>query len=310
MDAVVAHSEAAMEKGSSSFRAATRLFGEELREDVWQLYAWCRRCDDEIDGQDHGGVSAEMSAAERRERLEWIRRRTHAAMAGEPVKDPAFVAFQRVAAKHRLDEAWPQELLDGFALDVDEAKYATVEDLLAYCWGVAGVVGVMMAQIMGVRDAEVLKRAQDLGLAFQLTNICRDVREDALNGRVYLPAERLSAAGVPATAEALRNPFNHDQIFRVVAEQLALAERYYASARVGLRDLPFRGALAVAAARDVYRAIGRRILSRGPDALASRMSVPKPLMALLVARGVLVALWSRADRLFPRPARPALWSKL
>ncbi|WP_374471129.1 phytoene/squalene synthase family protein [Phenylobacterium sp.] len=310
MDAVVAHSEAAMEKGSTSFRAAARLFGHELREDVWQLYAWCRRCDDEIDGQDHGGASIPLTDAARRERLEMLRRETRAALAGEPVTDPAFVAFQRVALKHRMPEQWPLELLDGFAMDVDGATYETTEETLRYCWGVAGVVGVMMALIMGVRDDAVLKRAQDLGLAFQLSNICRDVREDAENGRVYLPAQALRAAGVAATPEALRNPFNHDQVFTVVEEMLDLAEAYYRSARVGIRDLPFRGALAVAAARDVYREIGRRIRRKGPDALASRMSVPKPVMAALVARGALVAVWSRVERLFQAPPRRPLWSRL
>jgi phytoene synthase len=310
MDAIVAHSEASMEKGSSSFRAAARLFGQELREDVWQLYAWCRHCDDQIDGQDHGGASEALTPEVRRERLAILRRETRAALAGEAVTDPAFVAFQRVALKHDLPEQWPLELLDGFAMDVDGVTYETGEETLAYCWGVAGVVGVMMATIMGARDPAVLERAQDLGLAFQLTNICRDVREDAENGRVYLPAAALRAAGVAPTAEALGDPESHAQAYEVVRAQLALAESYYSSARVGIRDLPFRGALAVAAARDVYREIGRRILRAGPQALGSRMSVPKPVLALLVGRGALVAIWSRAERLLPRPARPAVWSRL
>lgn len=299
-----------MDKGSTSFRTAARLFDAELREDVWQLYAWCRRCDDAIDGQDHGGASALLSVATRRERLRMLRAETRAALAGETVVDPAFIAFQRVALKHQLPEQWPLELLDGFAMDVEGATYETAEETLAYCWGVAGVVGVMVALIMGVRDRHVLRRAQDLGLAFQLSNICRDVREDAENGRVYLPAESLRTAGVAATPEALLNPLNQDKVFGVVREQLALAEAYYRSARVGLRDLPLRGALAVAAARDVYREIGRRILRQGHSALASRMRVPSCVLALLIVRGALVAVWSRVERLAPRPKRPDLWSRL
>jgi len=310
MDAVVAHSEAAISKGSSSFQAAARLFGRELREDVWQLYAWCRHCDDQIDGQDHGGASAPLTAAIQRQRLDTLRRLTRAALRNERVDDPAFMAFQRVALKHQIPEQWPMELLDGFALDVDATRYEAEDETLLYCWGVAGVVGVMMAAIMGVRDQAVLKRAQDLGLAFQLTNICRDVREDAENGRVYLPGEALREAGVAPEPEALADPESRTAVFEVVRQELKLAERYYRSARVGLRALPFRGALAVSAARCVYREIGRRILRKGPEALATRMSVPKPVMVWLLVRGGLIAVWSRAESLLPAPRRPALWSRL
>ena len=310
MDAVVAHSEAAISKGSSSFEAASRLFGKELREDVWQLYAWCRHCDDEIDGQDGGGVSQPLTAAERGWRLERLRRMTRAALAGESMDDPAFAAFARVARKHQIPEQWPLELLEGFAQDVETHSFADQQETLAYCWGVAGAVGVMMALIMGPKDLPVLRRAQDLGLAFQLTNICRDVVEDAQNGRVYLPADRLRAEGIPATPAAMLDPANHAAVFRVVLSQLELAESYYRSARVGLRDLPFRGAVAVAAARDVYREIGRRIRRGGPEALATRMRVPKAVMILRLLRGVAVAGFSRVERLFVRPLRPQLWSRL
>ncbi|WP_240609508.1 phytoene/squalene synthase family protein [Phenylobacterium deserti] len=300
-----------MTKGSTSFRLASRLFGRKLREDVWQFYAWCRHCDDEIDGQDHGGRSALMDDQTRRERLDHLRRTTRAAMAGEAVTDPAFVAFQRVALRHHMPEQWPLELLDGFAMDVDGRRYETTSETLEYCWGVAGVVGVMMAVIMGAKqDPEVLRRAQDLGLAFQLTNICRDVSEDAENGRIYLPAESLRAAGVPPNTAILLDPQLRANVFKVVESHLQLAEAYYRSSREGLRALPFRGALAVSAAREVYREIGRRILRRGPEALGARMSVPKAAMGWLVARGALVALWSRLERLWPAPPRPALWSRL
>ena len=310
MDAVVSHSQASITQGSTSFRAASRLFGRQLREDVWQFYAWCRRCDDEIDGQDHGGASAPLTPEERRRRLERLQALTHRAMAGEPVDDPAFIALQRVSRRHQLPQRWADELLAGFAMDVDGRRFEAPEDTLAYCWGVAGVVGVMMAAIMGARDPEVLKRAQDLGLAFQLTNICRDVREDAENGRIYLPQAELRKVGLAPDVRVLLDPANRAAVFKVVEQELELAERYYASARRGLRALPFRGALAVSAARGVYREIGRRILRAGPEALATRASVPKPVMAWLLVRGAMVAAWSRVERLTPPSPRPALWSRL
>lgn len=310
MDAVVANSRASIEKGSTSFSVATRLFGRRLREDVWQLYAWCRYCDDQIDGQDHGGLATPMEPSERAARLARLRALTEAAMSGQPVVEPAFLALQRVAERHGLDRRWPQELLDGFAQDVAQTRYATQHDTLTYCWGVAGVVGVMMATIMGAKDAAVLRRAQDLGLAFQLTNICRDVREDALNDRVYLPAEALAAVGVAPQAEAMLAPQHQAAIFKAVEAQLTLAEAYYDSARIGLRALPFRGALAVAVARRIYRDIGRSILAKGPRALAARTRVGKPRAAWLLVLGGADAVVSRLERQARPPARPALWSRL
>lgn len=309
MDQVTAHSEAAISKGSSSFRLASQLFGRSLREDVWQLYAWCRHCDDEIDGQDHGHGSEVLSNAQRTERLERLRSETKAALAGQEVQEPAFKAFQRVALDHRLAEVWPLELLDGFAMDVDHSTYPTTESTLRYCWGVAGVVGVMMASIMGVSDPPVLRRAQDLGLACQLTNICRDIAEDAANDRVYVPADLLARAGLGSTPADLKAAVGSDALFAVASELLGLAERYYASSRAGLRFLPFRAAIAIAAARGIYREIGRRILRKGPSATRERMSVPKPVMLWLVARGVLLAIWSRLE-VHRLPQRPALWSRV
>lgn len=311
MDALVAHSRQSIEKGSRSFRLASRLFPPRLRDDVWLLYAWCRHCDDEIDGQDHGFAGPRvLDAEERRRRLDRLRRLTLDALAGAPADDPAFAAFSRVAQVHRIGPDWPLELLDGFAMDVEHAQYPGIEDTLLYCWGVAGTVGVMMAQIMGAQAPQTLQRAQDLGLAFQLTNIVRDIVEDAATGRVYLPQSWLADAGVSASPDAVAAEANRTAVYRVAVRALDLAEAYYGSARVGLRDLPFRSALAIATARGVYRAIGRKVRRRGPAGLASRAQVAKPLLIWLLAQSVSLALFSRLERLGPAPPRAALWSRL
>jgi 15-cis-phytoene synthase len=309
-DAVVARSHIAIARGSRSFHAASQLFEPRIREDVWLLYAWCRHCDDQIDGQDHGGDLAPLCAAERRTRLAQLRRLTQATLDGEPVDEPAFVALQQVARRHRIEPRWPADLLQGLEMDADERRYQHVEDTLGYCWAVAGVVGVMMAQVMGVRDPTVLRRAQDLGLAFQLTNICRDVLEDARGGRVYLPADLLRRHGVEPTPSAVADPRHARGVFAATQELLARAESFYASSRVGLRDLPLRSAMAVAAARGIYREIGRRIRRQGPAALAARVTVPTPTVAWLLLRGAAAAAWSRVERRSPPPARPVLWTRI
>ena len=310
-DAVLAASKASIVKGSKSFRSASRLFDAEVREDAWLLYAWCRRCDDEIDGQDHGFGHENLSPDEQQRRLARLYDQTRRALAGEAMDDQTFAAFQRVALRHRLPERWPLDLLDGFAMDVEHREYRTIDDVLTYCWHVAGVVGVMMARVMHVTDTAVLRRAQDLGLAFQLTNISRDVIEDAGDGRVYLPADWLVEAGLDPTAAAVADPANRAAVHAVTQRLLAVAEPYYDSARDGLRGLPFRSSMAIAAARGVYREIGRKVVRRGPDAWDKRVSVGKAMKLWLFGRGALIAVWTQMlDRGHPAPTRPDLWTRV
>ena len=310
-DAVLAASKASITRGSKSFRSASRLFDPAVREDAWLLYAWCRACDDEIDGQDHGFGHEVLTAAEQRRRLARLYDMTRRAMTGEPMPDPTFAAFQRVALRHRLPERWALDMIDGFAMDVEHRDYRTLDDVMVYCWHVAGVVGVMMARVMGVTDPETLRRAQDLGLAFQLTNISRDVIEDAQGGRVYLPADWLVEAGLVPTAEAVADPANRAVVHRVTRRLLEVAEPYYDSARDGLRRLPFRSAMAIAAARGVYREIGRKVRRGGPGAWKRRVSVGRLMKLWLFGRGALIAVWTQAlDRGKPLPVRPALWTRV
>jgi len=310
-DAVLAASKASITKGSKSFRSASRLFDPAVREDAWLLYAWCRACDDEIDGQDHGFGHEVLTADEQRRRLARLYDMTRRAMTGEPMPDPTFAAFQRVAVRHRLPERWALDMIDGFAMDVEHRDYRTIDDVMAYCWHVAGVVGVMMARVMGVTNPEVLRRAQDLGLAFQLTNISRDVIEDAQGGRVYLPADWLVEAGLAPTAEAVADPANRAAVHRVTERLLAVAEPYYDSARDGLRGLPFRSAMAIAAARGVYREIGRKVRRLGPGVWKRRVSVGRLMKLWLFGRGALIAVWIQTlHRGRAAPPRAALWTRV
>jgi phytoene synthase len=296
-----------IQKGSSSFAAAAALFSAETRADAEMLYAWCRYCDDVIDGQElgHGMVAPGPDAGQAR--LQALYAQTRAALAGEPTADPNFAAFQRVALRRHIPEAYAIQLIDGFAMDVAERRYETLEDTLDYCWHVAGVVGVMMALVMGVApdDLPTLRRAQDLGLAFQLTNIARDVIEDAGNGRVYLPAQWLAEAGVPG--DAVGAPEHRAAVFAVTQRLLAVAEPYYASAVSGLAALPWRSAWAIAAARGVYRQIGVEVLKRGTHAWDERVSTSTATKAWLALQGGVMAVASRGRA---SPERPALWSKI
>jgi phytoene synthase len=280
-DAVVANSEVAIAQGSKSFAAAARLFDRQTRDDAVMLYAWCRHCDDVIDGQTLGHAQDAAFRDGQQERLNLLRTQTAAALAGERTDDPIFEALRRVVHQHQIPHRHPQELLAGFEMDVADRRYATIGDTLDYCYHVAGVVGVMMAMIMGARDPKVLDRASDLGLAFQLTNIARDVVDDARVGRVYVPSEILLRHGVREVKPD--DPAQRPALHAAALELLDLAEAYYASAYAGMAALPPRSAWAIAAARRVYRAIGSKLRRNGPQAWDERVSTSKGQKLALLA---------------------------
>jgi phytoene synthase len=306
-DTILNASRDSIQRGSTSFAAAARLFDPRIREDAYMLYAWCRHCDDEIDGQvmGHGAVGLDPVLAGRK--LAELEDKTRSALAGEPTDDTAFAAFQRVAQRHGITAQHPLDLLQGFRMDVEGRTYRTLQDTLLYAYHVAGVVGVMMAQVMGVRDIATLRRASDLGLALQLTNIARDVIEDAKGGRVYLPADWLGA--VAENPKAVSDPANRTVVFAATERLLAEAEPYYASARWGLKALGFRSAWAVAAAHGVYRQIGLRVQAMGPAGMERRASTGAVTKLALVLRGGLIAARAASlDNWGPEPDRQALWA--
>ncbi len=280
-DAVITNSEQAIAQGSQSFATAARLFDRRTRDDAVMLYAWCRYCDDVIDGQTLGHDQTENFRDGQQQRLALLRQHTAAALGGGQTNKPVFEALRRVVDRHQIPVRHPEELLRGFEMDVVERSYATIEDMLDYCYHVAGVVGVMMAMIMGARDPHVLDRACDLGIAFQLTNIARDVVEDARAGRCYLPAEILARHGLNKIDPD--DSTQRTRLHAVAVELLDLAEAYYLSANQGLASLPPRSAWAIATARRVYRAIGTKLRTAGPNAWDKRVSTTKAEKAVLLS---------------------------
>lgn len=299
------HAVETMEVGSKSFATASKLFDAKTRRSVLMLYSWCRHCDDVIDDQVLGFSNDTPSLQSAEQRLAQLEMKTRQAYAGSQMHEPAFAAFQEVAMAHDILPAYAFDHLAGFAMDVQETRYQTLDDTLRYCYHVAGVVGLMMAQIMGVRDNATLDRACDLGLAFQLTNIARDIVEDAEAGRCYLPAEWLAEEGL--TRETLAAPQNRQALSRVARRLVETAEPYYHSASAGLPGLTLRSAWAIATAKQVYRKIGMKVIQAGSQAWDKRQSTstPEKLAMLVAASGQ--AVTSRMARHSPRPAY--LWQR-
>jgi 15-cis-phytoene synthase len=184
-------------------------------------------------------------------------------------------------------------VIAGFQLDAEDWRPRSEADMLRYCYHVAGAVGVMMAVVMGVdpKDQETLDRANDLGLAFQLSNIARDIVEDDAAGRCYLPEIWLVEQDIEPGQHT--KPHHRKELAAMAARLVALVEKHEAAARVGAAKLPFRSRWAVLSAARIYGAIGRKVRKRGPDAWASRTYVPRSEKALYGVRAFLSAVLNR-----------------
>lgn len=285
--ALVAAARESIAKGSKSFALASRLFDQATRERAWLLYSWCRACDDLADGQDHGGVMSAVS--DPHVRLAHIRDMTERALRGETTGDPAFDALGLVVAECKIPHAWPRDLVQGFAMDADGFSPRTTQDMLTYCYHVAGVVGLMMAVVMGVdpEDKETLGHANDLGLAFQLANIVRDIGEDASAGRCYIPATWLGKADI-GPGEHMK-PHYRKALAEIGAKFAEMAQDYEASARIGARKLPFRSRWAVLSAAGIYGDIAREVARRGEHAWDSRVFTTKAAKLNWVMRAAVQA---------------------
>ena len=304
-DAIVATAQESIARGSQSFAAASRLFDRRTRERAWLLYAWCRRCDDIADGQEHGhGMSLVEDAPARIERLSAM---TEAALSGEWVGDPAFDAFRIVAAETNMPPRFARDLIAGFALDAEEWRPRSEADLYRYCYHVAGVVGCMMAIVMGVspEDDATLDRACDLGISFQLANIARDIEEDDRGGRCYVPEEWLVEMDIPP-GQHMKPPFR--KRLAVLARRLAdRAALYEESARYGAPALPFRSAWAVLSAAAIYGAIGRAVAARGEQAWDHRVTTSRADKLRFILRALGEARGRTGMTIVPRP--DTLWTR-
>ena len=300
-DRLAEQAQEVIDRASKSFAAASRLLAPATRRDVMLLYTWCRHCDDLIDGQELGRGAISTASAETLERL---RAESLAALAGEPAQELPYRALADLSSRHSIGPALVSAHIDGFGLDVAGWQPKTLEDTLKYCYHTAGTVGIMMARIMHVHDAPTLRRASDLGIAFQLTNIARDVVEDALAQRSYLPQQWRTAAKL--TIADLADPACRERVFPLIERLIEEAEPYYRSAGIGIRALPRRAAWAIATARAVYRDIGCKVIRQGPEALGERAFTSKRRKAWLALAAAPEALAARHTHV--AISRPGLWT--
>lgn len=203
----------------SSFYSSFRFLPELKRRAITALYAFCREVDDVVDECKDEDVA--------RQTLVWWRIEVAKLYKGE-ASHPVTLALQKLLNDFNLAEEYLLEIIDGMEMDLDTHHYASFKDLSLYCYRAASVVGLLSAEIFGFNNRDTLKYAHDLGMAFQLTNILRDVREDAERGRVYIPQDELTQFGV--TQQNLSQPITSDAVKALFKFQAERAHEYYIKA--------------------------------------------------------------------------------
>lgn len=289
--------ESLMRSGSKTFFAASLVLPGRVRAPATALYAFCRLADDTIDLESHlhGGP---MGA------LHHLQHRLQRIYDGCPSPVPADRALSAVVAQFDIPKALLDALLEGFEWDLQSRRYETIAQLHDYGARVAGTVGSMMAIIMGARSPQAQARACELGLAMQLTNIARDVGEDARNGRLYLPRMWMREAGLDPD-EWLRAPTFSPALGSVVSRLLAEADTLYERAALGIPALPRDCRPAIQAARLVYADIGREVERAGFDSVSRRACVSSQRKLGLMAVAFGAAAMSPARRHDGSPTDPA-----
>jgi 15-cis-phytoene synthase len=282
-----------MRGGSKTFFAASRLLPRRVRGPAIALYAFCRVADDAID------FSADRITA-----LTELNERLRRIYAGDPMAFAPDRALAVVVREFHMPLELVSALLEGFEWDAEGRRYETIEDLQAYGARVAGSVGAMMAVVMRTRGEQALARACDLGVAMQLTNIARDVGEDARSGRMYLPLQWMREAGIDPD-RWLENPVFDARIAAVVHRLIAAADVLYQRSEHGIGHLPRDCRPAIRAARLVYAEIGRALEKTGLDSVNHRAVVSSARKLALLARASSAMLIAPADPTRQIPALPA-----
>ena len=277
---------ALLKDGSRTFHAASKVLPRRVADAAIALYAFCRLADDAVD------LGSDRAAAVTR-----LRERLDRAYRGQPMELAADRVFADVVAKFCIPRQLPEALLEGLAWDAEVRRYETLDDLTAYAARVAGAVGAMMTLVMGQRSPEIVVRACDLGVAMQLTNIARDVGEDARAGRLYLPLSWLREAGIDPEAWLAKPTFT-PELAAIVQRLLDAADILYARATLGIANLPFGCRPGIYAARALYAEIGRELERDGLNSVAKRavVSTGRKLAVLARTLAFLQREWAPAQK--------------
>lgn len=287
------HCREAIRHGSLSFFAASHLLPRGVRDPALALYAFCRLADDEVDLKD----DKTASVLHLRDRLDLVYQ-------GRPRNAAPDRAFAAVVEDFEMPRALPDALLEGLAWDAEERRYQTLSDLYGYSARVASAVGAMMTVLMRVRDPDAMARACDLGVAMQLTNIARDVGEDAREGRLYMPLDWLAEKGIDPDV-FLADP-RPSRDLQLLTKRLVMdANRLYYRSEAGIGALPAGSRPGIWAARLIYAGIGGQLTRMGYDSISARARTNKAQkiswLCQSAAHSALSLVTPKSAVLFARP---------
>jgi phytoene synthase len=258
--------EGVSRRRARNFYYAFRVLPPEKRRALCAVYAFMRQCDDISDG---GG-----SVDERRAALGAWRASLDAALAGDVAPHPVFPAFRDAVGRFSIPPEYFHWVIDGAEMDLRLDRYETFEELYRYCFNVASAVGLVCLHIFGFSDARAKQRAEACGIAFQLTNILRDLEEDAAMGRVYLPQEDLRRFGYGV--EDLRRSIADERFRRLMDFEAARAARYYAEGRELLPLVDPASRPALWAMMEIYSRVLRKIVRRRYAVFGGRIRLSNP----------------------------------
>ncbi len=251
---------------SKSFYFSARFLPAERRWATYALYGFCRFADNLIDNPRN------RSNAELINEVAYFSRELKLAYRSGESEHPIIKPFIVVAKKYGIPVEYPLDLLRGIQMDIEITRYETFDQLYVFCYRVASVVGLMMTHVMGYKDDKAFDYAEKLGVAMQLTNILRDVKEDKEMGRIYLPQEELRQFGI--TEEDVINEIFNEKFRRFVKFQVDRAHDYYYEANKGISMLNTESQFAIYSASKIYQEILRKIEGRDYNPFLGRVFVP------------------------------------
>ncbi|MEI7842618.1 MAG: presqualene diphosphate synthase HpnD [Gallionellaceae bacterium] len=249
-------------RSGSSFYNSFRFLSKEKRRAITALYAFCREVDDVVDECSDANVA--------RVTLNWWRNEVAAVYGGQP-QHPVTQALVPIVKQYNMSQEHLLEIIDGMEMDLDQPRYADFKSLQLYCYRVASVVGLLTVEIFGYTDRQTLKYAHDLGIAFQLTNIIRDVGEDARRNRIYLPLDELKQFGV--TEADILNSLETESFQKLMAFQIERAQRFYQQALGHLPAVDRKAQRTGIIMAEIYQATLNEVIASGCHVLKERVSL-------------------------------------
>ena len=277
---------------SKSFYFSAKMLPKEQRWATYALYGFCRHCDNLID------TPRQRTETEIVREIQLLTEELQVAYNTGESQHPIIRAFILVAKSYGIPIEYPLDLLKGVAMDVQQARYKTIDELSLFCYRVAAVVGLMMTHVLGYKDERAFGYAKQLGIAMQLTNILRDIKEDKDMGRIYLPQKDLVRFGV-LEQDILEEKVT-PQLKELMKFQIERADRYYTEAMPGISLLETESQYAIYSAAKIYRGILRKIEDHNHDPFLSRAFVPSTQkIGILLHEGLRAKFLSAQEKLFP-----------